>query len=125
AFQRRGGKLVMYFGWADPMLNPRMGVEYYEKVVQKMGSSTGDFFRLFMVPGMAHCRGGVGTDTFDAATPLLNWVESGSAPAQIAASRVMDGKAVRTRPLCAFPQVARYKGAGSIDEAANFACVNP
>jgi len=125
AFQRRGGKIMMYFGWADPQLNARMGVEYYEKVVERMGGSTGDFFRLFMVPGMFHCRGGVGTDTFDAETPLVKWVESGAAPEQIAASRVVANKVVRTRPLCAYPQVARYKGTGSIDDAANFACVKP
>ena len=125
AFRRRGGKLVMYFGWADPQLNPMMGVEYYEKVAERMGSDTGDFFRLFMVPGMFHCRGGVGTDVFDAATPLLNWVESGRAPEQIAASRVVDKKVTRTRPLCTYPQVARYKGTGSIDDAVNFSCVKP
>lgn len=125
AFERRGGKLIMYFGWADPQLNPMMGVEYYEKVAERMGSATGDFFRLFMVPGMFHCGGGVGTSVFDAATPLLRWVESGSAPQQIAASRVVDNKVVRTRPLCTYPQVARYKGTGSIDEAANFSCVKP
>jgi feruloyl esterase len=115
----------MYFGWADPQLNPMMGVEYYEKVVERMGSSTGDFFRLFMVPGMFHCRGGVGTDVFDAASPLVKWVEAGTAPDRIAASRVVDSKVVRTRPLCSYPQVARYQGSGSIDDAANFTCVRP
>jgi feruloyl esterase len=125
AFRRHGGKLLMYFGWADPQLNAKMGVEYYEQVVGKMGASTGDFFRLFMVPGMFHCGGGVGTSQFDAATPLLKWTEAGSAPDRIEASRVVSGKVVRTRPLCAFPQVARYKGAGSIDDTANFTCVKP
>jgi hypothetical protein len=125
AFERHGGKMVMYFGWADPQLNPLMGVEYYEKVVEKMGNVTPDFFRLFMVPGMFHCGGGIGTSVFDAASPLLKWVESGSAPDQIQASRVVDNKVVRTRPLCAYPQVARYQGSGSIDDAANFSCVRP
>ncbi len=125
AFKRRGGKLLMYFGWADPQLNPLMGVEYYEQVVEKMGSSTSDFYRLFMVPGMFHCGGGVGTSVFDVATPLVKWVEASSAPDRIEASRVVSGKVVRTRPLCAYPQVARYKGAGSIDEAGNFTCVKP
>ena len=68
AFRKHGGKLLMYFGWADPQLNPRMGVEYYERVLATMGDSTGDFFRLFMVPGMFHCGGGVGTSQFDATT---------------------------------------------------------
>jgi tannase/feruloyl esterase len=124
-FERHGGKLLMYFGWADPQLNPLMAVEYYEQVAERMGSSTSDFFRLFMVPGMFHCGGGVGTSIFDAATPLLNWVESGTAPERIAASRVVDGKVARTRPLCPYPQVARYQGTGSTDDAANFRCVRP
>ena len=125
AFQRRGGKLIMYFGWADPQLNPRMGVEYYEQVMEKMGSSVTDFARLYMVPGMFHCGGGIGTSTFDTATPLLKWTESGTPPDRIEASRVVAGKVVRTRPLCAYPKVARYKGTGSIDESANFTCVAP
>jgi hypothetical protein len=115
----------MYFGWADPQLNPRVAVEYYDQVVTRMGDSTGDFFRLFMVPGMFHCGGGVGTSTFDVATPLLHWVESGDAPKNVGASRVSSGKVIRTRPLCPYPQVARYKGSGSIDDAANFSCVAP
>lgn len=125
AFRKHGGKLLMYYGWADPQLNPRMGVEYYESVLATMGDSTGDFFRLFMVPGMFHCGGGVGTSQFDVTTPLLHWVEEASAPARIEAARVVDGKVVRTRPLCAYPEVARYKGSGSIDEAANFSCAKP
>ena len=115
----------MYFGWADPQLNPRMGVEYYEQVVEKMGASTGDFFRLFMVPGMFHCGGGVGPNVFDVATPLVKWVESSAPPERIEASRVAAGKVVRARPLCDYPLVARYQGSGSIDEAASFACVKP
>jgi feruloyl esterase len=122
-FRQRGGKLIMYFGWADPQLNPRVAVEYYEQVMGRMGSSTGEFFRLFMVPGMFHCGGGVGTSTFDVATPLVNWVESGTAPGAIAASQISGGKTIRTRPLCPYPQVARYKGGGSIDDAANFSCM--
>jgi len=125
AFKQRGGKLLMYFGWADPQLNPLMGVEYYENVVEKMGSATPDFFRLFMAPGMFHCGGGIGPNVFDVATPLVKWAETGAAPDQITASRVVEGKVVRTRPLCAYPQVARYKGSGSIDDAANFSCARP
>lgn len=125
AFRKHGGKLLMYFGWADPQLNPRMGVEYYDRVLATMGDSTGDFFRLFMVPGMFHCGGGVGTSQFDATTPLLKWVEEAKAPVRIEAARVVQGKVVRTRPLCAYPEVAKYKGSGSIDDAANFSCVKP
>ncbi len=124
-FRARGGKIVSYFGWADPALNPLMGVNYYERVVQAMGASTPDFYRLFMVPGMFHCGGGIGVNTFDPFTALVQWVERGVAPDTIAASRRVDGKAVRTRPLCPYPEVARYKGAGSLDDAASFACVRP
>jgi len=125
AFRQRGGKLLMYFGWADPQLNPRMGLEYYQDVTAKTGPSTPEFARLFMVPGMFHCGGGIGTSTFDSATPLIHWVEGGEAPASIPAARIANGKTVRTRPLCPWPEVARYKGSGSIDEAANFTCQRP
>ena len=124
-FEQRGGKILMYFGWADPALNPLTGVEYYEQVSQRMGAATGGFFRLFMVPGMFHCNGGVGADTFDKLGPLAGWVERGTAPDAIPASRVIGGKVVRTRPLCAYPEVARYQGSGSTDDASNFACVKP
>ena len=124
-FEQRGGKILMYFGWADPALNPLMGVEYYEQVSQRMGAGTAGFFRLFMVPGMFHCSGGVGADTFDKLGPLSDWVEHGTAPDAIPASRVVGGKVVRTRPLCAYPEVARYQGSGSTDDGANFACVKP
>ncbi|HEY2435052.1 MAG TPA: tannase/feruloyl esterase family alpha/beta hydrolase [Vicinamibacterales bacterium] len=121
-FKARGGKIVSYVGWADPALNPLMSVGYYESVTQAMGPSTPEFYRMFMVPGMAHCGGGSGTSAFDAFTPLVQWVEKGTAPASLPASRVVDGKVVRTRPLCPYPQTAIYKGSGSTDDAANFAC---
>jgi feruloyl esterase len=124
-FQKRGGKLLMYFGWADPALNPMMGVEYYEAVTERMGLGTKDFFRLFMAPGMFHCGGGPGPNTFDTLTPLSDWVENGKAPDSLAASKVDAGKVMRTRPLCPYPQVAKYKGSGSIDEAASFTCAVP
>jgi feruloyl esterase len=79
-FKARGGKILSYFGWADPALNPLMGISYYERVLEKMGPSTTDFYRLFMAPGMFHCSGGVGTSAFDAVTPLIQWVEKGMAP---------------------------------------------
>jgi len=124
-FKDRGGKIVMYFGWADPALNPLMGVRYYESVAQRLGSSTTEFFKLYMVPGMFHCGGGVGVSTFDALTPLVTWVERGTAPESIVGSRVVDDNVVRTRPLCPYPQVAKYKGSGSIDDASNFVCSKP
>jgi feruloyl esterase len=122
AFRARGGKLLMYFGWADTALPPGMGIDYYEKAVAANGPSTPEFFRLFMMPGVFHCRGGVGPDRLDAMTALVNWVENGTAPASIVARQMRDGKAVRTRPLCPYPQVARYAGSGSVDDAASFAC---
>ena len=79
-------------------------------------------YRLFMVPGMAHCRGGDGTDRFDAISALERWVEEGKAPDSIAAARYAGDKVERTRPLCPYPQVAVYKGSGSTDNAANFSC---
>jgi len=121
-FRARGGKLLMYFGWADTALPPLMGIDYYEKAVAKNGPDTRDFFRLFMVPGMFHCRGGIGPDRFDPMTALVNWVENDNPPTAMLASRVDKGSVVRTRPLCPYPQVARYSGSGSIDEATNFAC---
>jgi hypothetical protein len=124
-FKARGGKIVSYFGWADPALNPLMGVRYYEAVAQRLGPSTAGFYRLFMVPGMFHCGGGIGVSTFDALTPVVEWVEKGTVPASILGSKIVDGKAVRTRPLCPYPEVAKYKGSGSIDEAANFTCAKP
>jgi feruloyl esterase len=75
-----------------------------------------------MVPGMYHCQGGLGTDAFDPVTPLVEWVEKGVAPNSLPASRLVEGKAVRTRPLCPYPAVAVYKGSGSLDDAANFTC---
>jgi feruloyl esterase len=102
-----------------------MGVKYFEDALAKNGPDTTDFFRLFMVPGMSHCSGGIGTDRFDPMTALVDWVEKGKAPETIPASRVVNGQVVRTRPLCAYPKVARYSGQGSIDDAANFSCVAP
>jgi Tannase and feruloyl esterase len=124
-FRKSGGKLIMTYGWADQILQPLMGVNYYQAVVEKNGNDTMDFARLFMVPGMAHCAGGVGPDRNDAVTAVIDWVEKGKAPDQLVASKVTNGQVVRTRPLCPYPQVARYKGQGSIDEASNFSCGAP
>jgi feruloyl esterase len=122
-FRKRGGKLLMTYGWADAILQPMMGVHYYEQALAKNGPDTTDFFRLFMVPGMGHCSGGIGPDLHDPMTAIINWVEKGQAPASIQASRVVDSQVVRTRPLCPYPQVARYTGQGSIDDIASFRCV--
>jgi feruloyl esterase len=102
-----------------------MGVNYYEAVVAKNGQGASDFARLFMLPGVAHCGGGIGPDRVDAVTAVIDWVEKSLAPDSLLASKVTNGTVARTRPLCPYPQVARYKGQGSIDDAANFSCVAP
>ncbi len=123
-FTERGGKLIMYHGWSDPGIAPMNTVQYYGRVVDALGgkSKTENAVRLFMIPGMNHCRGGDGTDTFDGIAALDQWVEKGKAPAQITASHLTQGKIDRTRPLCPYPQVAAYKGSGDTNDAANFAC---
>jgi feruloyl esterase len=124
AFVRRGGKLLMYHGWADQLIAPRNTINYYTSVAKAMGGAdnVADAIRLFMVPGMAHCAGGDGTSTFDSVETLEQWVEQKKTPTQISASHVTNGVPDRTRPLCPYPMVASYNGAGSTDDAANFAC---
>lgn len=126
AFFGHGGKLLLTHGWADPQTPPLNGLGYYARTKDTVGARTADAsLRLFMVPGMGHCEGGVGTDTFDAMAPLAAWVERGVAPARIDASRIVGGAVVRTRPLCAYPTVARWNGTGDSNAAANFSCVGP
>jgi hypothetical protein len=124
-FKKRGGKLLMTYGWADAILQPMMGVHYYEQAKAQNGPDTTNFFRLFMVPGMSHCSGGIGPDQHDPMTAIINWVEKDKAPASLQAKRVVNDRVVRTRPLCPYPQVARYSGKGSMDDAANFHCAAP
>jgi feruloyl esterase len=126
-FLSRGGKIIQYHGWADPQISPRTSTEYYTRVLDTMGGAknVNDSYRLYMIPGMAHCGGGEGTSNFDMLTAMEQWVEAKKAPDTIAASRVREGKVDRTRPLCPYPQVAKYKGSGSIDDAANFSCKLP
>ncbi len=122
--KKRGGKIVQYSGWADQQVNPFPAIEYYEEVSRRMGdSATRDFYRLFMVPGMFHCNGGPGCNTADWLATVMDWVEKGVAPAQLIGAHVESGKTTRTRPLCPYPLVARYKGSASIDQAANFNCI--
>jgi feruloyl esterase len=123
-FFRRGGKLLQFHGWTDPSISPLNSINYYNSVADFMGGSAKahDSYRLFMVPGMDHCGGGDGPNTFDSLRTIEEWVETGKAPEQIIASRIRDGKTERTRPLCPYPQVAKYKGTGSTDDAANFSC---
>jgi pimeloyl-ACP methyl ester carboxylesterase len=126
AYAARGGKLMLIHGWSDQFIGPCNTISYYQSVVEKMGAArTADFVRLFMVPGMGHCGGGEGPNTFDPSTLVERWVERGTRPDQMIASRVAQGQVDRTRPLCPYPQVARYKGTGSRNGAANFFCVDP
>jgi len=143
ALKDRGGKLILYHGWSDPALVPTATINYYESVVAKIGQKDTDgFARLYMVPGMNHCALGPGPNSFGAGsergansdfsmfTALQRWVEKGTAPNQIIATKYkIDGNptsgVARTRPLCPYPQVAKYKGSGSADDAANFACRMP
>ena len=122
--RKRGGKIVQYSGWADQQVNPLPGIEYYEAVSRRLGdSATRDFYRLFMVPGMFHCNGGPGCNAADWLAAVMEWVEKGTRPEQVTGAHVESGKTTRTRPLCPYPLVARYRGSGSVDEAANFSCV--
>ena len=143
AFASHGGKLIIYHGWNDAAISALNSINYYESVRETMGpAETDSFLRLYMVPGMQHCFGGPGTDTFgqfgsgpqddpqhNMYVALEQWVEKGSAPTSVIASR-LDGpgpaaKVVETRPLCAYPQEAKYKGSGDTNDAANFVCAAP
>jgi feruloyl esterase len=127
AFDRRGGKLLIYHGWSDPGITALGTLDYYDRVVQASGDrqAADRFLRAYFVPGMHHCGGGPGPNQFDFLTVLEGWVEERRAPGSVLASRIVDGKPVRTRPLCPHPQSARYRGAGSVDDAANFVCLAP
>ena len=140
AFKGRGGKLIVYHGWADPAISPLNSINYYDGVISAMGSQqTEDFARLYMVSGMQHCGGGPGPDSFGALpasdadaghsifAAMQEWVERGIAPDTIIATKYAQRPggarvAKMTRPLCPYPEVAEYKGEGDIHDAANFVC---
>jgi feruloyl esterase len=119
AFKAHGGKLLLYAGWGDTTITPENTVLYYESVLEKMGKSQDGWVRLFMIPGMAHCGGGPGPNTFDSIGTLEYWRERGVAPAQMTAA---NPQAAITRPVCPYPQYAKYKGTGNVKDAANWAC---
>lgn len=147
----RGGRIIMYTGWEDPIIPPRNVIDYYESVIAAQGPAAGrkavsrtrDFFRFFLVPGMSHFSGGTGPDSFgspygqpglqvdrqhDVLSALEAWVELGIAPESIVAAKYVNGNpalgVARTRPICAYPQIARWTGTGNPDEAVNFVCVD-
>jgi len=138
-FVQRGGKLLIYQGWADPLVAAQPTIAYHEAVQAKLGKVAKDSVRLFMVPGMEHCVGGDTTDRFggaggdgvstdpdhDMLSALTTWVEGAPAPERFEAARIQDGRVSRTRPLCAWPRVARYNGTGDTDAAASFTCEMP
>jgi feruloyl esterase len=124
-FRNRGGKQIMWHGWADQLISAEGAVDYYKRVVQTMGGAekAAQFIRLFMAPGVGHCGGGTGPAPTGTMEALVSWVEGGKAPDTLPASRPAQGGGTpRTRPLCQYPLVARYKGNGSTDDAANFVC---
>jgi feruloyl esterase len=126
-FRQRGGKLLQYHGWSDQLIAAQNSIDYYESVMSFFGGG-GDvqsFYRLFMAPGMAHCGGGPGPNTFDMQAALEEWVERGIAPEEIVATRSTNGVVDRLRPLCAYPKVAVYKGKGDTNDAVNFVCRDP
>ena len=136
-FKARRGKLIVYTGGADPVFSAKYHVDWYRRLAHANHGyeRTQEFARLFYVPGMQHCGGGIATDRFDAFAALVDWVESGRAPARLEAAvnpanPSLDDLATaipptRTRPLCPYPQYARYRGNGSIDDSASFVCASP
>ncbi len=140
-FKIHGGKLILYHGWNDPAISPLNSIDYFRSVEAKLGAkSTGEFARLYLVPGMQHCGGGPGPNTFgqgqvegdpqhSVTKALEHWVENRQAPGPIIATKFRNDNpaagVARTRPLCPYPQVAKYRGSGSIDDAASFTCMAP
>jgi feruloyl esterase len=134
SFRAEGGKLIQYHGWGDAAISAINSIDYYKSVEVFLSKfpdprsapdrPTTDFYRLFMVPGMGHCGGGVGPNSFDAFSALETWVEKGIAPEQIIGTGPVPGDPSKkmTRPLCPYPNVARYKGIGEPNDAANFVC---
>jgi feruloyl esterase len=141
-FRDRGGKLILYHGWGDDAISPLNTINYFKLVVDKTtggpkaadalasedakftqaAQKTGDFMRLFMVPGMNHCGGGPGPNTFDALSALSSWVEKKQPPDMLLGTHLTNGTPDLTRPLCPYPQVAKYSGQGDVRRAANFTC---
>ena len=140
AFAAHGGKLILYHGWNDPAISPLNTINYYGQVQTKMGAAkTAEFVRLYMVPGMGHCTGGVGATAFGqfglptAKGPkygifdaLESWEEHGTAPTAVIATKYDAAHKVEmTRPLCPYPQIAKYNSTGDPNDEASFACAAP
>jgi feruloyl esterase len=124
-FRDHGGKAIVWHGWADQLISAEGTVDYYTRVQQQMGGAkkTAEFIRLFMAPGVGHCGGGAGPVPTGLLEAILAWVEEGKAPETLLATRRdQSGAVIRSRPLCAYPLVAKYEGRGSTDAAASFEC---
>jgi hypothetical protein len=133
--KNRGAKMLVYHGTSDPIFSSDDTTTWYEALRAANSGDASNFARFFRVPGMNHCSGGPAVDQFDMLTPLVAWVEKGQAPDSVTAAARASGNAggantdlpagwsaSRTRPLCAYPKVARYKGSGSVEDAASFSC---
>jgi feruloyl esterase len=119
-FKARGGKILFYHGWNDPGPSPLNTIAYYDRVLETMGPDQDEWLRLFLMPGVGHCRGGIGPDQADFLGALEAWVEEGVAPERITASRIRDGRVEMTRPLCPYPAVVVWGGEGNPAEAGSF-----
>jgi feruloyl esterase len=148
-FAQRGGKVIMYNGWADGLIQPGNAIEYYDSVVKAAAGGADKFSRLYLAPGMGHCSSGPGPNAFggtrylnagqpnppsldadhDMISAVVAWVEQGRAPGAIVATKFKDDDAAKgiamQRPLCPYPAVAKYSGKGGTNDAANFACAKP
>jgi feruloyl esterase len=136
-FKSHGGKLFIWQGLADPRVPPLNTIDYYERLITSQtpgdGGTTGErkeglrrtqeFARLFLAPGVGHCGGGAGADTFDSVTPVFQWVEQGIAPDQLIASKIVNGVTTFTRPLCPYPALPRYRDVGDPTQASSFECI--
>ena len=133
--KNRGAKMMVYHGTSDPIFSSDDTTRWYEQLRATNGGDASNFARFYRVPGMTHCSGGPTTDQFDMLTPLVNWVEKAQAPGSVVAAARGPGNpaavnadvpanwsATRTRPLCAYPKVARYNGSGDIESASSFSC---
>lgn len=132
-FKAKGGKLIVYHGTSDPVFSFNDTRNWYEALNRHHAGNAGSFARLFPVPGMNHCQGGPTTEQFDMLSAMVDWVENGKVPTQVTATArtginpdvpadwISQGKP-RTRPLCPYPQQARYRGAGDVNDAASFSC---
>ncbi|WP_436307365.1 tannase/feruloyl esterase family alpha/beta hydrolase [Variovorax sp. LjRoot290] len=149
AFKGRGGKMILFQGLADPVAAPEESLNYLQTVEKTLPGQSNQFVKLFNVPGMGHCRGGVGPNYFgnwsggpavpfpqkatdpteDLLAAMEQWVENGRVPNEIIATKYAGnqptGAVERTMPLCAWPKVSKYKGTGDVDSAASFSCVDP